>query len=238
MGTLHETGHALYEQNLPLKWRGQPVGLARGMALHESQSLLVEMQLSRSEAFLEYAYPLLEDVFGDKSEAWSFENIKKLYHRVERGLIRVDADEVTYPLHVILRYRLEKQLLSGDLPVAQLPQAWNDGMQQLLGVRPQTDSMGCLQDIHWPSGAIGYFPTYTLGALSAAQFFTAANEKLPELTQDVKTGRFEKLTNWMADNIHQSASFETTDEVLKRVTGRPLSTEAFKKHLIQRYLKD
>ncbi len=238
MGTLHETGHALYEQNLPAEWRSQPVGLARGMALHESQSLFVEMQLSRSEAFLTYAYPLLEAKFGDGSEAWTFDNLKRLYHHVERGFIRVDADEVTYPLHVILRYRLEKALLSGDLPVADLPSAWMEGMQSLLGVTPPTDALGCLQDIHWPSGAIGYFPTYTMGALAAAQFFDAARDQIDGLRQEIEVGNFNNLTSWMAENVHQYGSSKTTDEVLKMASGDILGTAAFKKHLKERYLSD
>ena len=236
MGTLHETGHALYEQNLPRKWRNQPVGLARGMALHESQSLLVEMQLSRGEPFLKYAYPLLETAFGDGSAAWSFDNLKKLYHHVERGFIRVDADEVTYPLHVILRYRIEKALLSGDLLVADLPGAWNDGMQDLLGTTPTDDTLGCLQDIHWPGGAIGYFPTYTMGALAAAQFFEAADKQIDNLPQLTEQGEFAPLVSWLSENVHKVGSSSTTDEVLRVATGDKLKTTAFKNHLQRRYL--
>lgn len=238
MGTLHETGHALYEQNLPREWRNQPVGLARGMALHESQSLLVEMQLSRSEPFLKYAYPLLQDAFEDGTDAWSFENLKKLYHHVERGFIRVDADEVTYPLHVILRYRVEKALLSGDLSVADLPGAWNDGMEELLGVTPPDDALGCLQDIHWPGGAIGYFPTYTMGALAAAQFFEAADAQIPDLSHLTEQGEFKPLISWLTENVHKVGSSSTTDEVLRVATGQKLNTAAFKQHLQRRYLGD
>lgn len=238
MGTLHECGHALYEQHLPKKWRGQPVGHARGMALHESQSLLVEMQLSRSESFLKHAYPILEGAFGDQSDAWTFTNLKKLYHHVERGFIRVDADEVTYPLHVILRYRLEKALLSGDLAPADLPGAWNEGMKDLLGVVPDTDAMGCLQDIHWPGGAIGYFPTYTMGALAAAQFFSAAGDQMSDLNANIEQGEFAPLMDWLNVNVHAFGSFSTTDEVLQAATGQPLKTDAFKRHLKSRYLSN
>ena len=236
MGTLHETGHALYEQNLPKEWRGQPVGDARGMALHESQSLLVEMQLSRSEEFLKYLQPKLVATFKRDGAAWEFDNLKKLYHHVERGLIRVDADEVTYPLHVILRYRLETAMLSGDLQVADLPGAWNDGMKQLLGVTPPNDRLGCLQDIHWPGGAVGYFPTYTLGALAAAQIYQAAGAALPDRDDQITRGEFEPLMAWLKQNIHQKGSLYSANEILTQATGSGLSATPFKEHLKSRYL--
>ncbi len=238
MGTLHETGHALYEQNLPAKWRSQPVGNARGMALHESQSLLVEMQLSRSPEFLTYALPKIRDTFKGEGDNWSYENFKRLYHHVERGVIRVDADEVTYPLHVILRYRLEKALLSGDLAIADLPGSWNDGMKDLLGITPSNDKEGCLQDIHWPGGAIGYFPTYTLGAIAAAQFFKAAHTSLPDLSSQIQRGEFSPLITWLKENVHQYGSLKSTDEVLQDATGQSLNAAAFKDHLKSRYLPD
>ena len=175
MAILHETGHALYNAGLPRVWRHQPVGEARGYAVHESQSLLVEMQVCRSPAFLHYLAPLLAETFGRDDPALSADNLYRRAIHVERGFIRVDADEVTYPLHVILRYRLEKALLEGDLEVADLPGAWNEGMRELLGLTPPDDRVGCLQDIHWSVGAIGYFPCYTLGALMAAQLFEAAS---------------------------------------------------------------
>ncbi|MBL4908202.1 MAG: carboxypeptidase M32 [Sneathiella sp.] len=231
MGTLHETGHALYEQNLPKKWRSQPIGNARGMALHESQSLLVEMQLSRSPEFLIYALPKIRDAFNGEGDHWSFDNFKRLYHHVERGFIRVDADEVTYPLHVILRYRLEKAMLSGDLVIDDLPASWNDGMKELLGITPPNDKLGCLQDIHWPGGAIGYFPTYTMGALAAAQFYKAAKEALPDLPEQIGKGDFKSLVGWLKKNVHELGSLKSTDTVLKDATGEALQTTAFKDHL-------
>ncbi|MCR9215083.1 MAG: carboxypeptidase M32 [Proteobacteria bacterium] len=238
MGTLHETGHALYEQGLPEAWRTQPVGLARGMALHESQSLLVEMQLSRSSEFLAYINPKFTGTFGDLGEAGSFANIERLYRRVEQGFIRVDADEVTYPLHIILRYRLEKDLLSGALTVTDLPEAWNAGMQDLLGLTPPDDALGCLQDIHWPSGAIGYFPTYTLGALAAAQLFEAAKAQIADFPARIKDGDFAELISWLRTNVHALGSLKTTDEILEDATGAPLGTAAFASHLKARYLPD
>ncbi|USG62167.1 carboxypeptidase M32 [Sneathiella marina] len=236
MGTLHETGHALYEQGLPAAWRSQPVGLARGMALHESQSLLVEMQLSRGEDFLSYALPKMKSAYQGSGAAWDLQNLQQLYLNVKPDMIRVDADEVTYPLHVILRYRLEKALLSGDLAIAELPGAWNEQMQTLLGVTPPTDSMGCLQDIHWPSGAIGYFPTYTMGALAAAQIFQAAFDNVENLQAQIRVGRFDGLVTWLRQNIHEVGSSKSTNEILQAATGYALHTDAFKAHLNARYL--
>lgn len=169
MGVLHETGHALYERGLPAALRHQPAGEARGMAVHESQSLIVEMQACRSREFTGWMAPLAQAAFGGAGPAWSPDNIRRLVTRVARGLIRVDANEIAYPLHVILRFRLERAILSGELALADLPAAWNDGMAASVGVRPDSDREGCLQDIHWYDGAFGYFPTYTFGALMAAQ---------------------------------------------------------------------
>jgi carboxypeptidase Taq len=236
MGTLHETGHALYEQGLPEKWRSQPVGLARGMALHESQSLLVEMQLSRGADFLSFALPKMKAAYEGDGPAWEIQNLQRLYLNVKPDMIRVDADEVTYPLHVILRYRLEKALLAGDLPVRDLPVAWNDQMQDLLGICPSNDSLGCLQDIHWPSGAIGYFPTYTMGALAAAQIFQAAFEDVDNLQSQIQSGDFSELLNWLRKNIHELGSSKSTNEILVAATGNPMQTGAFKAHLKSRYL--
>jgi carboxypeptidase Taq len=181
MAVLHETGHALYEMGRPKDWRHQPVGHARGMVMHESQSLLIEMQACRSPEFLSFAAPILRDEFGGSGPAWTRDNIHRLYTRVARSLIRVDADEVTYPLHVILRYRLERAMLAGDLAVGDLPGAFNQSMAELVGAIPEDDRDGCLQDIHWYSGTFGYFPTYTLGAMAAAQLFAAARKAEPRL---------------------------------------------------------
>ncbi|MBT6119575.1 MAG: carboxypeptidase M32, partial [Rhodospirillaceae bacterium] len=165
MAVLHESGHGMYEQGLPAAWRGQPVGQAAGMTVHESQSLCVEMQASRSAPFQGWLAGRLRAVFGE-DPAWGAEDVHRRAIRVRRSTIRVEADEVTYPLHVILRYRLERAMLAGDLVPADLPGAWRDGMTALLGVAPEDDRDGCLQDIHWYFGAWGYFPTYTLGALA------------------------------------------------------------------------
>ena len=236
MGVLHETGHALYELGLPRNWLHQPVGEARGMALHESQSLLIEMQVCRGAEFLGWAIPQLRQAFNGKGDAWGADNIHRLYTRVEPDLIRVEADEVTYPAHVILRYRLEQALLNDDLPLDDLPAAWADGMQTLLGVEVPTDSEGCLQDIHWPTGSFGYFPTYTMGALAAAQLFAAAKQQQPAILPGIAKGDFQPLLAWLRQNVHSLGSLHTTDELLVKATGAPLGTAAFKAHLASRYL--
>ncbi len=236
MGVLHETGHALYEAGLPEDWRYQPVGHALGMAIHESQSLLVEMQVSRSRPFLTFALPRMKAMFGGEGPAWEVENLYRLYTRVERSFIRVDADEMTYPLHIILRYRLERALLSGDLPLADLPGAWNDGMRDLLGIVPPDDRLGCLQDVHWPSGAFGYFPTYTLGAMAAAQISAAMFRALPDVENDIAAGRLVPMLDWLRTNIHAQGSKLGARDLLIQATGEPLNPEIFLTHLRTRYL--
>jgi carboxypeptidase Taq len=235
---LHEAGHALYEQGRPRDWLQQPVGAARGMTLHESQSLLVEMQACRSRAFLEFLGPLMCEMFGVSGPAWDPDNLYRLYTRVERGLIRVDADEVTYPAHVILRYRLERAMIAGDLELADLPGAWNEQMAALIGTVPPDDTLGCLQDIHWPGGAWGYFPTYTLGALAAAQLFEAARRADADVMPGIARGDFGPLVAWLRTNIHAKGSLDSTDALLTQATGEPLGTAAFKAHLRRRYLDD
>ena len=236
MGVMHETGHALYEQGRPAVWASQPVGQARGMTLHESQSLLIEMQACRTHEFLAYLSPLLTSAFGRDDPAWSPENLHRVYTRVEPGFIRVDADEVTYPAHILLRYDLEKAMISGDLPVSELPAAFNAGMKTLLGITVSDDAHGCLQDIHWPSGAWGYFPTYTLGAMAAAQLFAAACTAEPSISTCLGKGDFVPLVGWLRMNLYAKGSMLSTDEHLLAATGKPLEEGAYRTHLRQRYL--
>jgi carboxypeptidase Taq len=236
MGVLHETGHAMYERGLPAEWRLQPVGQARGMALHESQSLLVEMQVCRGPAFLGYLAPLAAEAFGGGGPAWSARNLLRLANRVQPGFIRVDADEVTYPAHVILRTRLERAMIAGDLAPADLPGAWNEAMAELLGLTPPDDRLGCLQDIHWYDGAWGYFPTYTLGAMTAAQLYAAALEAVPEIPETIGKGDFAPLMDWLEAHVHAKGSLLSAEELLTEATGRPLDPGVFKAHLRARYL--
>lgn len=237
MGVLHETGHALYEGGLPPAWRGQPVGEARGIAVHESQSMIVEIQACRSPAFVRFLAGELARSFGD-DPAFAPDNLVRIYNRVERGFIRVDADELTYPLHVALRHRLERRLIGGDLEVADLPEAWNEGMRELLGVVPPDDRVGCLQDIHWPVGAFGYFPCYTLGAMLAAQLFRAAQAEVPGLLDSIGKGDFAPMLGWLRERVHGQGARPSFEGLVVEATGGPLTPEPFVEHLRERYLGD
>jgi len=236
MGVLHETGHALYELGRPKPWAFQPVGVSRSMGTHESQSLLMEMQACRSREFITFVAPQLREAFGSNGEAWAEENLYRYYTKVERGLIRVDADEVTYPAHVIMRYRMERALVSGDLQVADLPGAWRDAMKEMIGIDVPNDRDGCMQDIHWIEGIVGYFPTYTLGALIAAQLFEAAKEANGDILPSISRGDFKPLLGWLRENIHQWGRRYTVDELLNRATGKSLDASIFRDHLKARYL--
>jgi carboxypeptidase Taq len=237
LGVLHETGHALYERGLPAAHARQPVGEAAGMAAHESQSLIVEMQACRSDAYLSWLAPVLLDSFGGDPAAYEPGNLARLWRRIERGFIRVDADEMTYPAHVILRFRLEQALVAGDLAVADLPGAWNDGMRELLGVTPPDDAQGCLQDIHWYDGAFGYFPSYTLGAMAAAQLMAAARRDVPVLDHALARGELGPLVAWLRTRIHGRGSLLGFNDLLRAATGKPLDPTDFEAHLAARYLE-
>jgi carboxypeptidase Taq len=237
MGILHETGHALYEQNLPKQWSHWPLGKARGMGVHESQSLFVEKQIARSAEFWEWAEPLVRQFLGPEAlEGWTLEDILAHVHLIERGLIRVDADEVTYPLHVILRYELEQALVAGPLEVKDLPEAWDEKMRAYLGLSTIDDPKdGPMQDVHWPSGAFGYFPSYTLGAMMAAQQWSALEKANPAVRDDMRHGRFGAINAWRRDNIWTEASRHSTPELMTRATGEPLNAAHFIAHLQRRY---
>ncbi|MGH8260808.1 MAG: carboxypeptidase M32, partial [Steroidobacteraceae bacterium] len=221
LGALHETGHALYDIGLPQEWRDQPVGRDRGMALEESQSLLLEMLVCRSRAFVAYLHPLLVKHFGGNGPEWDPENLYAHLTRVRRSLIRVDADELTYPLHILLRYDLEKKLLSGELAVRDLRDAWNSGMEQRLGIRPATDTEGCLQDIHWAVGSFGYFPSYALGAVIAVQLHDSLRAEISDLDAQIARGEFSGLFAWLRAHVHGQGAKLPVHDLLKAATGRP-----------------
>jgi carboxypeptidase Taq len=236
MGIIHETGHALYEQALPRAYRGQPVGRARGMAVHESQSLFHEMQLARSDEFLSLIAPLVRETFGGAGPAWEVANLKRHVLRVKRGLIRVDADEVTYPTHILLRFQLEQELLDGSLAVNDLPGRWKELMRQFVGVEPSDDKDGCMQDIHWTDGSLGYFPSYTLGALIAAQLMQALDRQDPGIRSKIAAGQLGAVRAWLGANVHGKGSLLTSDGLVREATGEPISASAFLAHLKRRYL--
>jgi carboxypeptidase Taq len=237
LAVVHETGHALYERGLPASHARQPVGEAAGMAAHESQSLIVEMQACRSDAFLRWLGPELHTAFGGDPAPYRPENLARLWRRVERGFIRVDADEMTYPAHVILRFRLEQALIAGSLSVADLPGAWNEGFHALLGMVPPDDARGCLQDIHWYDGAFGYFPSYTLGAMAAAQLMAASRQDVPELDSALVEGDLSPLLGWLRAKVHGKGSRLEFNPLLQEATGKPLDPSYFERHLTARYLQ-
>ncbi|MGH7104970.1 MAG: carboxypeptidase M32 [Acetobacteraceae bacterium] len=238
MATLHESGHALYESGLPREHAFLPVGTPRGATAHESQSLMVEMQASRSREFLSWLAPQLAQAFGGDPACWSTANVVNAYRRIDAGHIRIEADEISYPLHVILRYRIERALLSGDLAIADLPGAWSDLSHALLGRRPPNHTVGCLQDIHWAAGLFGYFPNYALGAAFAAQLFERAVRDDPAVLRNLRDGDFAPYRAWVGPRIHARASEVPFAELVVDVTGAPLSAESLKRHLRRRYLEE
>ncbi|WP_038194920.1 carboxypeptidase M32 [Vibrio nigripulchritudo] len=239
MGTVHETGHARYEQGLPKKFAGLPVGEARSMGIHESQSLFFEMQIGRSTPFIQILADKARQQFQRGEDAsFSAENFHKLYTRVEKGFIRVDADELTYPAHVILRYEIERDLMNGKIKHTDVPELWAEKMQAYLGLDTRGNfTNGCMQDIHWTDGSFGYFPSYTLGAMYAAQMM-ASMRKTVNVDKDIKEGDLSPIFAWLEDKIWSKGSLLTTDELVKQATGEALNPDYFRRHLEKRYLVD
>jgi carboxypeptidase Taq len=238
MGILHETGHGLYEQGLPQEMSHWPSARARGMSMHESQSLFVEKQIARNPAFWHFAMPRIDEHLGEAAlKGWSLGDLMAHVHKVKPGLIRVDADEATYPLHVILRYEMEKDLIAGKLLPRDVPEQWDVKMREYFGLSTIDDpANGPMQDVHWPSGAIGYFPSYTMGALMAAQQFAAIKRAHPTVEDDMARGDFTAAHQWRAKNIWTKASTASTPELLEMATGEKLSARHFERHLQARYL--
>ncbi len=237
LGAVHETGHAMYDLGLPLRWRDQPVGRDRGLALEESQSLLFEMNLCRSRSFVRYLRPLLEKYLQVSGPEWEEANLYRHLIRVRRSTVRMDADELTYPVHIMLRYELEKKILEGSLPVADIPEAWNANLEQRLNIRPASDVDGCLQDIHWAVGHFGYFPSYALGAVIAGQINEALRAALPSLDEDIAAGQFGGVMDWLRDNVHGVGARLPVQELMKQATGKPLTASAYLRYLETKYLE-
>jgi carboxypeptidase Taq len=238
MGVLHESGHAMYDVGLPEVWRGQPVGRDRGMSVQESQSLLLEMLIGRNRPFLRYIKPLLDKAFGVTGPEWEVENVYRLLIRVRRSLIRVDADEVTYPVHIMLRYEIENEILKGELKVKDLPEAWNSRISDRLGVRPANDAEGCLQDVHWAVGSFGYFPSYALGAVIAGQLYESLRSERPELDDEIAAGHFAGLFDWLRQNVHSVAATVSMPELIRNATGKPLSAASWLRYIETKYLEE
>ena len=233
--TIHEAGHAQYERGLPAPWRGQPVGRAPGLTIHESQSLGFEMQIARSRSFTQFLAPLIARHLGRPATEIDALLGERLVH-VERTFIRVEADEMTYPLHILARSELEQALVSGQLQTRDLPEAWGEAYLHHVGIRPKNDRDGCLQDIHWYGGDFGYFPTYALGALAAAQLVAAAREKLPNLDDSLSAGDWSGYLDWCRQHVHSHGSRFSADELILRATGKPLGIDAYLAHLEARFL--
>jgi carboxypeptidase Taq len=236
MGVIHETGHGRYEQNLPRQRLGLPVGEARSMGIHESQSLSFEMQLGSHPGFAHQLSPLLQQHLGPQP-AFEPDNLNKLLTRVKPGYIRVDADEVTYPAHVILRYDIERALIEGEVEADDIPALWHVKMTELLGLSTDGNfTNGCMQDVHWPAGLFGYFPCYTLGAMYAAQWFATLRRDLPDLDDRIARGDLTPVFEWLDTKIWSQGSRWSTPELVQRASGEPLNPAHFRAHLEARYL--
>ncbi len=231
-GTMHEGGHGLYEQGLPkTAFHGLPVSEAVSLGIHESQSRLWENLVGRSEAFWTWAMPHARTMLNSKLKDVSVEHMYRAVNTARPSLIRVEADEATYNLHIMLRFELERAMLVGDLAVKDLPDAWNAKVQEYLGIEVQNDSEGCLQDVHWSFGLMGYFPTYCLGNLYASQFWEALQKDLPNLSDSIAAGEFGGLRGWLQENIHAHGRRYSAAELCQRATGQALSADPMMRHL-------
>lgn len=234
-GCVHEGGHALYEQGLDPERYGLPACDAISLGVHESQSRLWENQIARGVDFWTGWLPRLQVLFPDPLQGWSLQDFLLTVNRVEASLIRVEADEVTYGLHIILRYELERQLIEGSVEVADLPREWNDRMEEYLGIRPENDAEGVLQDTHWSHGLIGYFPTYLLGNLYAAQLIRTAFNQIDGLTVSIQKRNFLPLRSWLQEKIHSLGRTKTAEQMIQDVCGEPLQAEPFLDYLTEKF---
>jgi len=232
---VHEVGHALYDKGLDPEHYGTPMGDPASLGIHESQSRLWENYVGRSRGFWRHFYPQLQTIFPEALNDISLETFRRGVNRVSPGLIRVQADELTYNLHIVIRFELERALLSGDLAAADLPGAWNELYKKRLGITPKDDTTGCLQDIHWSEGLIGYFPTYTLGNVYAAQLFAAAERALGPLEETFSEGNFGILRSWLGENVHRHGKRYKPAEIIERATGSAPDPSALIESLSRRY---
>jgi len=232
---LHEAGHALYEMGLPQDLYGSPLGESRSLGVHESQSRWWETRIGLTKPFWSYFLPFLKETFKGKLDGISLHDFYRAINKVEPSYIRVEADELTYPLHVILRFELEKALIEGSLSIHEVPEAWNAKMTEYLGITPSTNREGCLQDIHWSMGGIGYFPTYTLGNIFAAHLFEAFAGKHPDWETRIASGEYLFIKSWLHENIYQYGRHYSSHELLKKATGKPFSADAYTYYLKKKY---
>lgn len=231
---LHEAGHGMYEMGLPAKEYGTPLSEAVSLGVHESQSRWWETRIGHSKPFWSFFLPIIQNEFGQYKNL-NVEEVYKAVNKVTPSLIRVEADEVTYPLHVILRFELEKAMVEGSLKVRELPEAWNSKMKEYLGIVPPDNRSGCLQDVHWSMGLMGYFPTYALGNMYAAQFFKKFTEDHPDWETKVSQGEFQFMKDWLAKQVYQYGRQYTPHELIQHVAKQPFSEEPYLEYLGQKY---
>ncbi|ELZ01881.1 carboxypeptidase Taq [Natrialba chahannaoensis JCM 10990] len=232
---IHEFGHANYTLGLPDEHYGTPLGESRDLTVHESQSRLWENHVGRSRPFWEHFLPIARERFdelADVSPEAAYEAANQVY---DDNLIRVEADELTYHLHIVIRFEIERELISGDLAVEDVPEVWNDKYEEYLGVRPETDAEGCLQDIHWSHGSFGYFPTYSLGSVLAAQLYAAAEDDIGSFDDQVREGEFDDLNGWLRENIHQHGKRYTTPDLIEDATGEAFTADYFLEYATSKY---
>lgn len=234
-GILHEAGHGLYEQGLEPEHAGTPLGQAASLGIHESQSRMWENLVGRGQPFWEHFFPRARQVFLDTLHDVSLDDFVFAINDVQPSFIRVEADEATYNMHIILRFELEQALLSGDLKPADVPAAWNEKFAQSFQLKPPSAALGCLQDVHWSMGGLGYFPTYTLGNMYAAQFMEQARQDLGDLDADFRRGEFGRLKGWLNEKIHRPGQRYRAADLCRRVTGKPLSPRPLLAYLRQKY---
>jgi carboxypeptidase Taq len=230
-GVLHEAGHGIYDQGLPTAAFGMPLGQACSLGIHESQSRMWENFVGRSRPFWEYFYKFAQQAFPTAIGEVPLDAFHFAINDVRPSFIRVEADEVTYNLHIMLRFELEQQLIAGQLQPADVPGAWNETFEKYFSLKPTNDAVGCLQDIHWSGGLMGYFPTYALGNMFAAQFFDTAQAQLGSLPEMFRAGEFQPLKKWLNENIHQHGKRYTANRLVQVVTGQPLSAKPLVRHL-------
>lgn len=236
-GTIHEAGHGMYEHNLKDEFVGTPLGEYRSLSIHESQSRFWENNIAKSSQFWDCFYDEMQTKYSPHLDGLSKKEFVSLLNQVRPGLIRVDADEMTYVLHIIIRFELEQEIIAGRLAVEDIPDAWNAKYEEYLGVKPDSDSNGCLQDVHWSSGIFGYFPTYALGSMMSAQIYYAMREEISDMDSRVAAGEFSQIGDWLKEKIHVHGRRYSTLELIERATGKPFSSDDFIRCLSEKFGK-
>jgi carboxypeptidase Taq len=234
-GTIHETGHALYDMGYHPELERTPLAGGASLGVHESQSRLWENVVGRSRGFWQYWFPRLREIFPASLADQNVESFYRAINKVAPALIRVEADEVTYGLHIMLRFEIENALVERKLKVADVPEAWNAKMKEYLGIVPPNDADGCLQDVHWSSGSLGYFATYSLGSMFAVQLYEKAVRDIPAIPEQIANGQFADLLGWLRTNVHTHGRKFTLDELARRVTGEPLQSRSYVAYLKKKF---